>query len=166
MISLLCCLPFAWSPSDMENIPFPALSHPCLASWPPMSPDLLDRNATLHTWSLAPPGPPEEGRTTAHTFWLARRLSGRWAHVFLKRAGAVQLKSAPGARREWRCSIQSAPARGLVWQGASQSRGAASSLPRVTNALLLKTASRAFPWANLTTGRVLAFHLLNTRTLL
>lgn len=53
----------------------------------PMSPDLFDRNPTtcsLHTWSLTPPGPPEQGRTTARTSWLPRRLSGMWAHVFLK----------------------------------------------------------------------------------
>lgn len=169
MTSLLCCLLFAWSPSDMENMLLSALPHPCLVSWPPHGPRPVRQKSHRVLLARVGPYPSWPARTGKdHSPHLLAGKKAVWnvSSRFPKISRSRAVKPSTCSRAGVAVTAVQHPklSSHVAWHGVSQRHGAASSLPRVTNALLLKTASRGFPWANLTTGRVLAFHLLNTRT--
>lgn len=72
-------------PTQKTSLSQPSVTLACH----PMSPDWFGRNPPARSsqmQGITPPVPPPpvQGRTTIHVFWLERKLSGTWAHVFLK----------------------------------------------------------------------------------
>lgn len=128
MISLLCCLLFAWSPSDVENIPFSALPPPCLVSWPPHVPRPVrqkSHHALLARVEPYPSWPPRAGKDHSPHLLAAKKAVWNVSSCFPKISRSCALKPSTCGEVGVAVGAVQHPGRSshVAWRGTARARG-------------------------------------------